>query len=271
MKQNNNGDAFSEIQVQVPQSCIFCHWYYYFTSLAIKVRISKALFSHSLLSDSLYQNGCCMFASVLASWLIWTYLLNLSTLRMSRVSSSLFKWPVVQQHCTCTLKSSAACRLRTRHNGTYPVILQLYARNSPETLSFWHNSLTYWIESANIIPHYTARNLLDSTGICAPGRQTIGPWARNVWEGRTGLGFWHLTNARFYLHTPCFPPNTPSCAKASHETLVQPGWRGLIAVVGWVKLRIWLKRSPGVTWMTEQRKRFTKEWGLGRWGKMLSF
>lgn len=166
-----------------------------------------------------------MLASVLASWLICPYLPNLSTLPVSRVSSSLFKLAV----CNSTALS----------------------RNSPETLSFWNNSLAYWIESANIIPHYAARNLLDSTGICVLGRQTIGLWARNVWEGRTGLGFWHLTNARFYLHTPCFPANTPSGAKASHETLMQPGRRGLIAVAGWVNLRIWRRRSPGVTWRTE--------------------
>lgn len=211
-----------------------------------------------------------MLASVLASWLLGPYLPNLSVLPMSRVSSSLFKLPVVQQCCTCTLKSSAACRLRTQHNGTYPVILQLYVRNSPETLSFWHNSLAYWIESANIIPHYAARNLLHSTGICVLGRQTIGLWARNVWEGQTGLGFWHLTNARFYLHTPCFPPNTPSCAKASHETLMQPGWRGLIAAAGWVKLRIWLTRSPGVSWRAEHHKRMIREVDQGARAELVS-
>lgn len=89
--------------------------------------------------------------------------------------------------------------------------------------------------------------------------QTIGLWARNVWAGRTGLDYWHLTNAQLYLHTPCFPPNTPSCAKASHETLMQPDQRGLITVGGRVKLRIWLKRSPGVTWTTEHRICFARE------------
>lgn len=149
--------------------------------------------------------------------------------------------------------------MRTQHNGTYPLNYAALCKELPWDIHFWHNSLAYWIEAANIIPHYTVRNLLDSTGILELRSQTIGLCTRNGWAGRTGLDFWRLTNAQLYLHTPCFPTNTPSCAKASHETLLQPNQRGLITVASWVKLRIWLKRSPGVSWMTEQHKNPVRE------------
>lgn len=138
--------------------------------------------------------------------------------------------------CTCTLKSLTACRLGDPTQWHLHCSSAALCKELPWDISFWHNSLAYWIERANIIPHYAARNLLDSTGILVLGSQTIGLWARNVWAGRTGLDYWHLTNGQLYLHTPCFPPNTPSCAKTSHETLMQPDQRGLITVAGWVKL-----------------------------------
>lgn len=120
--------------------------------------------------------------------------------------------------CTCTLKSLTACRLGDPTQWHLHCNSAALCKELPWDISFWHNSLAYWIERANIIPHYAARNLLDSTGILVLGSQTIELWARNVWAGRTGLDYWHLTNGQLYLHTPCFPPNTPSCAKASHET-----------------------------------------------------
>lgn len=166
----------------------------------------------------------------------------------------------------CTSKSLTACRLGTQHNDTYPLNYAALRKELPWDISFRHKSLAHWIERANIIPHYAARNLLDSTGILVLSSQTIGLRARNIWAGRTGRHFWHLTNARLYLHTPCFPPNTPSCAKASHEALSQHDQRGLITAAGWVKLRIWPKRSPGVTWMTEHCEKPIGEVYLGAGG-----
>lgn len=168
----------------------------------------------------------------------------------------------------CTLKSLTACRLGTQHNDTYPLNYAALRKELPWDISFRHKSLAYWIEPANIIPHYAARNLLDSTGILVLSSQTIGLRARSIWAGRTDRDFWHLTNARLYLHTPCFPPNTPSCAKASHETLSQHDQRGLITVAGWVKLRIWPKkvtRSHLDDWAPREtyQRGLLRSWGGG--------
>lgn len=57
------------------------------------------------------------------------------------------------------------------------------------------------------------------------------------------------------LHTPCFPPNAHSSAKASHETLMQPDQKELFTMASWVKPRLLVERSPGFTQMTED------EWG----------
>lgn len=108
------------------------------------------------------------------------------------------------------------------------------------------------MERANIIPHYTARNLLDSTGILGLGRPNNG----TAGEQRLGRAGWPrlLTwNQRPALTStrPVFHPALPA-APQDHETLMHRGCRGLIteAVMSHTQ-DLGDKRASGVTWMTE--------------------
>lgn len=92
-------------------------------------------------------------------------------------------------------KKLTSCRSCIQHNGNCPLNYVVICREFPWDVRFQQNSLAYWIEQANIIPHYAARNLLDSTGILVFGSQTIGLYVRNVWVRQVGLDFYHQTNA----------------------------------------------------------------------------